>query len=200
MTKLSKAFLYERDQQIFDARATGMSSTEIAKRFDVTPATVDTAIRRHINQLNRTAVLAYPEVLAMELGRLDKLQRAIWPHTQPRRQTLDDGTQITLEPDLKAVETVLRIMQQRSKLMGMDVTQIMDITPEPAPIKSTLSGAKKLETGEEKTDEDEARALIELSIKAGILDETVGRAILESGEIIEAEVIEDETGATEEDE
>ncbi len=191
MSKLSKAFLFERDQQIYDSRATGASPTEIAKRFDISVATVDTAIKRHIMQLNKTAILAYPEMLNLELGRLDKLQRAIWPYTQPRRQTLDDGTQVTLEPDLKAIDTVLRIQAQRTKLMGMEVTQI-DILGHAQPdISSTLKGAKKLEA-EIVTTEDEAKELIRLSIKSGIIDAVTGQALLDSGEIVEAEVVEDD--------
>jgi hypothetical protein len=170
-----------------------MSTTDIAKRFDIAVATVDTAIKRHISQLNRTAILSYPEVLQMELGRLDKLQRALWPLTQPRRQTMDDGTQITLEPDIKAVDATLRIMQQRAKLMGMDVTQIDLLSHDAAQaeIVSTLKGAKRLEA-EEVTTEEEAKQLIALSIKAGIIDAPTGQALLDSGEIIEAEVVEDD--------
>ncbi len=194
MSKLTKTFLHERDQQIYDSRATGMSTTDIAKRFDVAIATVDTAIKRHISQLNRTAILSYPEVLQMELGRLDKLQRALWPLTQPRRQTMDDGTQITLEPDIKAVDATLRIMQQRSKLMGMEIAPTDLLAAHDAAqseIVSTLKGAKRLEA-EEVTTEDEAKQLIALSIKAGIIDAPTGQALLDSGDIIEAEVIEDD--------
>lgn len=191
MSKLTKQFLHERDQQIYDARATGMSSTDIAKRFDIAQSTVDTAIKRHIAQLNRTAVMAYPEVLQIELGRLDKLQRALWPLTQPRRQTLDDGSQVTLEPSPKAIDSVLRIMQQRAKLMGMEVTQIDLLQPASQEITSTLKGAKKLETGDV-TAEEESKQLIELSIKAGIIDAATGQALLDSGDILEAEVVEDE--------
>ncbi len=193
MTKISKAFIHERDRQIYEARATGASPTDIAQKYGISTQTVNKAIQRHILQLNQSAVLAYPEILTIELARLDKLQRALWPLTQHRRQTLDDGTTIELQPDPKAVDTVLRIMQQRAKLMGMDITQIDLQTatkPTPAPTP-TLKGAPQ-RTNDQQTPEEEAKQLIELSIKAGILDSTTGQALLEADTIQDAEIVEDD--------
>ena len=64
--------------------------------------------------------MAYPDVLRMELERLDNLQAAIWPLTQHRKVKMDDGTEIQVEPDLKAIQQVLLIMDRRAKLLGMD--------------------------------------------------------------------------------
>ena len=196
MTEISKAFIHERDEQIYAARAAGASTTELSKKFGMTLNAVNTAIRRHIDQLNRTAVLAYPEVLAMELDRLDKLQRAIWPLTQHRIVEMDDGTQIKVEPDMKAVDQTLRIMQARAKLMGLDVTQIslhstseggMAQVPEP---QHTLKGSERPEEIAE-TAEEESRALLELWAKSNMADEGFVRALLDDN-VIEAEVVEDE--------
>lgn len=192
MSGLSKAFIHERDQKIYAARAAGASPIDIAKKFDVSVATVNTAIRRHISQLNRTAVLDYPEVLALELDRLDKLQRAIWPLTQHRVIELEGGETIQVEPDMKAVDQALRIMQARAKLMGLDVERIqLHTSTEVEPPVPVLAGSEPTPTYAD-SPENEARELIRLSMEAGILGEAEGKALLESGNIVDAEVVEDD--------
>jgi hypothetical protein len=121
---LTKEFLAERDLRIFKMRQAGVASNEIAKRFGMTTNGVNAAVRRQLERLNREALLAYPEVLRLELERLDSLQQAIWPMTQHRKVTLDDGSEVTVEPDLKAVQQVLGVMDRRSRLLGMEATNI----------------------------------------------------------------------------
>ena len=117
---LTREFLAERDLRIFKMRQAGVPSVEISKRFGVTTSVVNKAISRQLEKMNREALMAYPEVLRLELERLDALQAAIWPMTQHRRVTLDDGQEITVEPDMKAIQQVLSIMDRRSKLLGME--------------------------------------------------------------------------------
>ena len=119
--KLSREFLQERDARIFSLKKSGLSNQDIAKRFDMTAAAVAAATRRQLNRLNSEAWLSYPEVLRLELERLDEMQKSMWPLTQFRRETLDDGSEIMLEPDQNAVRTVLGIMDRRAKLLGMNV-------------------------------------------------------------------------------
>ena len=91
---VSKEFLAERDSRIFKMRQAGMSVAEIGRRFGVSSRIVSSAINRTLEKLNRETQMAYPEVLRMELERLDGLQAAIWPLTQHRKVTLDDGTEV----------------------------------------------------------------------------------------------------------
>ena len=103
----TKEFLNERDMRIFKMRQAGTSVNEIARRFGVSSASVSRSIQRQLEKMNKEAILAYPEVLRMELERLDNLQQAIWPMTQHRRIVGDDGTEMQIEPDLKAIQQVL---------------------------------------------------------------------------------------------
>ena len=54
------------------------------------------------------------ELLSMELDRLDDLQRAVW--------------QDAINGDLKAVETALKIIQTRAKVLGLDNVQSATVT------------------------------------------------------------------------
>jgi hypothetical protein len=196
--KLSKEFLAERDARIFGLKKSGLSNQDIAKRFNMTAAAVAAATRRQLGRLNSEAWLSYPEVLRLELERLDELQRSMWPLTQFRREVLDDGSEVMLEPDQKAVTTVLGIMDRRAKLLGMNVErteiaisglegrEVVDVT-------SSLVGGREVEVdrGDAK---GEALALLELMASSGVLDSGVVNNILDNvngSEVIEAEVIEE---------
>jgi hypothetical protein len=195
---LTREFLAERDLRIFKMRQAGVSVGEIARRFSITSATVGTAVRRQLEKLNKEALMAYPEVLRMELERLDALQTAIWPLTQPRKQTLDDGTEIIAEPDLKAIQQVLSIMDRRSKLLGMEQNNVniqMDVGSS-APIRATLAGAIPTTAAEQFSPEAEAKKLLAIMGSSGVISkEYVDKLLGEVGElapIVDAEIIEDD--------
>ena len=192
---VSREFLAERDLRIFKMRQAGVSTTEIARRFGITSSVVNRAVQRQLSKLNSEALLAYPEVLRMELERLDNLQQAIWPMTQHRKVTMDDGTEVAVEPDLKAIQQVLSIMDRRSKLLGMEQNTVnvnMDIR-DMNPIKATLAGEASTARALSDFDaEGEARQLLEIMGASGVLPSDTVRAILGQGEIVDAEVVETE--------
>jgi hypothetical protein len=192
---VSREFLAERDLRIFKMRQAGVSTTEIARRFGITSSVVNRAVQRQLTKLNSEALLAYPEVLRMELERLDNLQQAIWPMTQHRKVTMDDGTEVAVEPDLKAIQQVLSIMDRRSKLLGMEQNTVnvnMDVR-DMNPIKATLAGEASTARALSDFDaEGEARQLLEIMGASGVLPSDTVRAILGQGEIVDAEVVETE--------
>ena len=194
---LSREFLAERDLRIFKMRQAGVPSQEIAKRFGVSTSVVGKAIQRQLEKMNREALMAYPEVLRLELERLDSLQAAIWPMTQHRRVTLDDGQEIAVEPDMKAIQQVLSIMDRRSKLLGMEQNNLsiqMDVSTDTStPIRVQMAG--EVDGGPAAANafnpEEEARQLLELMGRSGVLPEDEVRKMLGQGDIIEAEVIDE---------
>ncbi len=197
----TREVLNERDLRIFKMRQSGTAVVEIARRFNLSTSSVNRSIQRQLEKMNREAILAYPEVLRMELERLDNLQQAIWPLTQHRRQTLDDGTEMQMEPDLKAIQSVLSIMDRRSKLLGMEQTNynVNVETNSTHTVRAVIAGQPGLikpSTGFDP--ESEARKLLELMAISGVfpeetiknlLGETAHRELNES-DIIDAEVIE----------
>ena len=175
---LPREFLHERDARIFSLKKSGLSNQDIAKRFDMTAAAVAAATRRQLNRLNSEAFLSYPEVLRLELERLDEMQKSLWPLTQFRRETLDDGSQVTIEPDQRAVQTVLGIMDRRARLLGMNIDRVDVALGVPQggedDIRSSLAGVaagKELPSGADA--KDEAMQLMELMGESGVLDSQV---------------------------
>lgn len=194
---LTREFLAERDLRMFQMRKTGMATQEIARKFGVSTKAVNYAIQRQLSRLNKEALLAYPEVLRMELERLDTLQQAVWPLTQYRKVTAPDGTEIMVEPDLRAVQQALAIMDRRSKLLGMEAVNININDMSEAPLRATLADAADRPAAVAEFDpETEARRLIELMGQAGVLpratvEELLGSNVpeLEAAPILDAEVI-----------
>ena len=176
---LSREFLAERDLRIFKMRQAGVSPQEIARRFQMTTNAVNTAIRRQLERMNREALMAYPEVLRLELERLDALQTAIWPLTQHRKVTMDDGTEVSVEPDLKAIQQVLSIMDRRSRLLGMEQTNVnLQVEQVGSEHRAVLAGAITSSVKEEFSPEAEARKLLEIMGKTGVLPENTVNELL----------------------
>jgi len=195
--KLSKEFLAERDARIFGLKKSGLSNVEIGKRFNMTAAAVAAATRRQLGRLNSEAFLSYPEVLRLELERLDELQKSLWPLTQFRREVLDDGSEVMVEPDQRAVSTVLGIMDRRAKLLGMNVERTEVAISglggsEVVDVQSSLVGAKGSGGDAVGDARGESLALLELMASSGVLDSSVVNNILDSvSEVVEAEVVDE---------
>ena len=189
---LPREFLHERDARIFALKKSGLSNQDIAKRFDMTAAAVAAATRRQLNRLNSEAFLSYPEVLRLELERLDEMQKSLWPLTQFRRETLDDGSQVTIEPDQRAVQTVLGIMDRRARLLGMNIDRVDVALAGPQSddegIRSSLAGAaagKELPSGADP--KEEAMQLMELMGESGVLDsQVIGKVLGEVRDTIDS--------------
>jgi hypothetical protein len=203
---LTREFLAERDVRIFKMKQAGIASQEIARRFGVSVAVVGRSVNRQLEKLNSEALLAYPEVLRMELERLDALQSAIWPMTQHRRVTLDDGTEVSVEPDMKAIQQVLSVMDRRSRLLGMEVQQkqvnvSVGLDAATDSIRLAMAGQQALPSATAHSPEQEAKQLLALMVKSGVVSPTeiegaLGRIasqdLLKTTEIVDAEIVEDE--------
>ena len=171
---LSREFLAQRDLRIFKMRQAGVSLQEIARRFSMTTSAASSAVRRQLERMNREALMAYPEVLRLELERLDSLQTSIWSLTQHRKVTMDDGTEVAVEPDLKAIQQVLGIMDRRSRLLGMEQTNInLNVDQSGgSDHRAVLAGAVQISIGDSFSPEAEARKLLEIMGKTGVLPES----------------------------
>lgn len=198
---VSREFLVERDLRIFKMRQAGVPSNEIARRFGMTTTSVGSSVKRQLEKMNREALLAYPEVLRMELERLDALQQAVWPLTQYRKIKADDGTEMQIEPDLKAVQTLLSIIDRRSKLLGMEQNNInvqMDVQQSTA-VRSTLAGAIPRSAADQFSPEAESRKLLQIMGDSGVLSKEYIDSILKNGKEVDM-VVEDDGEDEEEDE
>lgn len=187
---MTREFLAERDARMFKMRQAGVAVGDIAKRFGISPKAVHTAMQRQLEKLNGEALMAYPDVLRMELERLDNLQAAIWPLTQHRKVKMDDGTEIQVEPDLKAIQQVLLIMDRRAKLLGMDQKNVniqMEVNTNEN-IRASLSGSIQAIAVDAFDPEKEAKQLLEIMGRSGVLpQDMIDKLLGGKGQVIVVE-------------
>lgn len=179
---LTREFLAERDVRIFKMRQAGVPISEISRRFGITNNAVTSSIKRQLGKLSQEALMAYPEVLQMELERLDALQSAVWPLTQHRKVKLDDGTEVSVEPDIKAVSTVLSIIDRRARLLGMEQNNLnvrMDVQDTTqSQLRAVLAGAPGVQSVEKFDAEAEAKKLLAIMRDSGVIEETTVNRLL----------------------
>jgi hypothetical protein len=112
---------------------------------------------------------------------------------------MDDGTEVAVEPDMKAVQQVLSIIDRRAKLMGMEasanINVNMDIRNTETTINATLAGAAQSPAAVNAFDpETEARKLLEIMGASGVLPSATVIGILQQAkndDIMDAEVIDE---------
>ena len=93
----------QKTAQALRMRSEGCSYAEIGKALGVT---TQAAWKRVSSGLDELVTDAAEVALAFELARLDSLQLAIWPQAT--------------SGDCRAIDRVLRIMERRAKLLGLD--------------------------------------------------------------------------------
>ncbi len=91
--------------QIFGLRKSGASYRQIAKQLSINVATAFNAVSLTMQELKHEALANAGEYRELELTRLDQLQLNIWSQA--------------VGGNLKAVETVIKLMDHRAKLLGL---------------------------------------------------------------------------------
>jgi hypothetical protein len=96
----------QRVSQMLNLRMQGKTLQEIADAQEpkITFQAVSKAIKTTLKDIMIESVA---EVRALEAGRLDAMQNALWPQA--------------LAGDMQAINTVLSIMQRRARLLGLDL-------------------------------------------------------------------------------
>ena len=112
-----------------ELRANGLSFREIARELKVAPATAYKAVARGLAAVNAGCREQAQELRALEALRLDQMQAALW------QQAID-------ERDCKAIDRILRIMERRARLLGLDEPERretkLEIDPQAAKFRREL--------------------------------------------------------------
>ena len=101
----------ERKRNALELRLAGASYRDIAQALEVSPAT---ALQDCKEALADIPAQQADEMRTVELSRLDRLQRAVWPRA--------------IKGDLQAVDRAIKIIDRRAKLFGLDAPQQVQIT------------------------------------------------------------------------
>lgn len=107
----------ERREQAINLRRAGLSLRDIAKRLSVDVATIHEDIKVMMAEAIKENVNNADQLRAMELERLDRMLLNISGQLAPVMAA--DGKTVLKPASLNAVNTALRISEQRSKLLGL---------------------------------------------------------------------------------
>ncbi len=115
----------ERDAHAAELRRRGYSYRAIAADMGVTPGAAHVAVQRALR-----AIVEEPaqDVRAMELERLDAMERKVQEILARKHITVNNGRVIYLDdqpvPDdtvtLQAIDRLLKIQERRARLLGLD--------------------------------------------------------------------------------
>ena len=114
-TSVRRLQAVERQRRALELRKAGASFEEIASTLGY--AGKSGAYRAVISALKRTLQEPADEVRKLEAARLDRAQRAAWERM--------------LAGDLEALGKVLKVMERRAKLLGLDAPAKLPL-PDPA--------------------------------------------------------------------
>lgn len=107
-----KIAAFDKQRQALELRKRGMSYADIAGQVGYRSASgAHQAVQR---ALQKTIHEAAADLREIEVERLDALQDAVWDRA--------------MEGDKDAVDRVLRVMERRAKLLGLDSPMATDIT------------------------------------------------------------------------
>ena len=98
---------------ILRLRKMGYDARQISDELDIRFDRVSNIIKSALKSLSKEMKGQAEEIRSLELTRLDELQTAIWSDCM-------DGK-------LTAIDRVLKIMERRSKLVGLDAPERVDI-------------------------------------------------------------------------
>jgi predicted DNA-binding protein YlxM (UPF0122 family) len=113
-----------RRAEVWRLRAEGVAIAEIARRLKVTRTTIWTDMKRTAAELNEKTLDLAEHNRQIDLERIDVAMRAVMPKVQ--------------SGDLRAVDTMTRLIEQRAKLLGYYAAQKVDLTTNGEPLKVQL--------------------------------------------------------------
>lgn len=130
---------HARTQEALALRIAGASYREIGRRLGADPSTL---CRDVVRALDRQEAASVDDLRIVEGERLDRLQAALWP----------DAVGASSGPDVRAraVNGVLRIMERRARLFGLDAPQQVTVTHEDtdAAIREAAEAVTRIVEGE----------------------------------------------------
>lgn len=107
----------ERVQRAFELRKAGKTYRQIGEMLGYSHEAARKDIAAVLSSIVAETKNNAEELLAVELSRLDDLQFGVWADAR--------------RGDKRAIDSVLKIMERRAKLLGMDITRNLNVTVTP---------------------------------------------------------------------
>lgn len=111
----------ERRVKAIELRKAGLSYRQIGEQLGVSEQQAWRDVKKALADLAEMEQDHAREYRQLELERLDALLSPLWLRARGRRIQHDDGTVEDVPPDYAAVDRVMRLMEARRRLLGLDV-------------------------------------------------------------------------------
>ncbi|MEZ0066692.1 hypothetical protein ABIA32_002704 [Streptacidiphilus sp. MAP12-20] len=137
----------DRRRQAVELRIAGRSWQQIADQLEYSSkGAACTDVRRALEKAVEKLAIPLEAHRQLELDRLDAIQNALWDKV--------------LDGDTKAIDTTLRLMDRRAKLLGLDAPQRHELTLEAidaalADVEQQLAAARSEAAEAEGAEEEE---------------------------------------------
>ena len=104
------------DNQVkaIELRKLGYTLAAIGKTLGVTEARAHQYVKAGLEQLAKQAIDNADGLRELELARIDQMTAVLGPKVFPTKKNPD------LEPDLNAINTLIRLSERRCRLLGID--------------------------------------------------------------------------------
>lgn len=109
-----KSTAAERKRQALEFRMAGLTFQQIGDQLKITKQAAHQLVVTALDEVREQIAETAPQVLTMELERLDSLWRTVYPEAK--------------RGNLGAVDRSIRIMERRAKLLGLDAPAKSDVT------------------------------------------------------------------------
>ena len=117
-----RASAAERRLKAFELRKAGLSYKQIGDALGVSESMACKDVHKILRDLAEKTEGHAREYRQLELERVDALMAPLWPRARGRRVTNPDtGVVEDIPPDLKAMDRLMRLMERRAKLLGLDL-------------------------------------------------------------------------------
>lgn len=103
-------------------RKSGVTYTEIGRRLGISQSAAYQAVARELDRINRSIAESAEQLRRLELERLDQLQVTLWMQA--------------MNGHMGAVDRIIRIMERRARLAGLDMTDKVSVSAEIATVPS----------------------------------------------------------------
>ena len=94
------------EYKVVELRRSGWTYSRISQELGVGVAQVGLIVKNALLEIRKVTEESVEQLRQMELERLDEIQRALWPGVE--------------SGNLKSIDRMLKLMERRSKLLGLD--------------------------------------------------------------------------------
>ena len=126
-----------RDEKIIELRRDGLTYVQIGLVVGIPKSTVADAIKRWMDERS-PASEQVEELREIQSAQLDALHGDLWPHRMRALRNEDgeilyegpdDNRQPIQVPDVQVVDRIVKVMERRAKLYGLDLERGLSATP-----------------------------------------------------------------------